>query len=330
MNIVYNCNEAFAVHTAVSIASLFDNNRKADRIEVYVLANGVSEESRKRFKLLAESFCTKERPRHISLINLEDYSKALRLAFGGEIDTAGFNDVVLARIFAPQHLPDTVQRFIYLDADTVVLGDIKALWETELCGAICGMVPEPTIYAETKEKIGLALDAPYYNSGMLLTDRLKWESEAIGASCINCFASFGRQGLSFPDQDILNVVLKDRIKALPQRWDFFSNYHYRSYRSLTEEAHWYEALISEPEYEEARRTPSIVHFAGAERPWLRGNFNPYRDKYDKYLALTPWKNEERKKGQELNMLLYHGMNLLTGCCPAARRLISKLYIMSRS
>ncbi len=330
MNIVYNCNDAFAVHTAVSIASLFDNNRLTDRIEVYILANGVSEDNAVRFRQLAESFDTKARPRHINLIRLEDYSKVLELAFGGEIDTAGFNNVILARIFAPQHLPDTVRRYIYLDADTVVLGDITRLWEIELCEAVCAMAAEPTIYAETKEQIGFTADDPYYNSGMLLVDRLRWEELNISSECIKCFGTFGRQGLKFPDQDILNSVLKDKLITVSQRWNFFSNYHYRSYKSLTDEAPWFKRIMTETEYKDARRAPRIVHFAGAERPWLRGNHNPYRDRYEQYLALTPWKDTKKQGGQELNMLLYHGMNVLTELCPAARRLISKLYIMSRS
>ena len=329
MNIVYNCNDAFAVHTAVSIASLFENNKSTDRIEVYILANGVSEANGRRFKQLAAEYDSKTHPRHINIIRLEDYGKVLELAFGGEIDTAGFNNMILARIFAPQHLPDTVSRYIYLDADTVVLGDITKLWETKLGEAICGMAAEPTIYAETKEQIGLTDKDPYYNSGVLLVDRSKWEEAGISAECVACFSTFGRQGLRFPDQDILNSVLRDRLLTLSQRWNFFSNYHYRSYKSLTDEAPWFKSLITESDYECARKAPAIVHFAGAERPWLRGNHNPYRARYESYLALTPWNDTEKQGGQELNMLFYHGMNVLTEVCPAARRLISRLYIMSK-
>ena len=330
MNIVYNCNDAFAVHTAVSIASLFDSNRYAERIAVYILANGVSEESRARFDKLAADFDSIGQPRSISLIDLEDFEAVLKLAFGGDIDTAGFNKTVLARIFAPQHLPDEVDRYIYLDADTVVSGDISALWNTELKGAVCGMTPEPTIYKSTKKQIGFAENDPYYNSGMLLVDRQKWEAEHISSECISCFGSFGRQGLKFPDQDILNAVLKNRIRSVSPRWNFFSNYHYRSYKSLIDEAGWYGDIVAEGEYEEACLHPAIVHFAGAERPWLKGNYNPYRGSYDRYLALTPWNGESKQGGQELNMLLYHGMNMLTAVCPAARRLISKLYIRSKA
>lgn len=329
MNIVYNCNDAFAVHTAVSIVSLFENNSKACDIEVYILANAVSEENKERLKSLPVKYHGDAHHRQVYIIELEDYAGKIEAFFGGSLDTAGFDITVLARLFAPSYLPKEVTRYIYLDADTIVLRDINALWETKLNGAVCGMVAEPTIYKSTRQQIGLTDDLPYYNSGMLLVDRDKWESEDISRACAACFASFGRKGLSFPDQDILNTVLKGKIKNLPQKWNFFTNYHYRSYISLIREAAWYAREVSETQYNEEKKHPAIVHFAGAERPWLRGNHNPYKESYREYLKLTPWRGIPEQCGQELNMQLYHSMNLLTAVCPAARRIISDIYIKLR-
>lgn len=326
MNIVYNCDDGFAVHTAVSIASLFETNQNADSIEVFILGNGLKAETRERFMQLAESFSMPGRQRNITIIELADYQETLKRAFGGEIDTRGFNPTVLARLFAPQHLPEEIDRYLYLDSDTVVLGDIAALYAAELGNNICAMAAEPTIYAQTRAELGLTDDMPYYNSGVILTDRQRWEKEDISRRCIEYYASEGRGGLDFPDQDILNYVLKGRVTALWPGWNFFSNYHYRSYRSLTANAAWYGALVNREDYDRARRHPAVVHFAGAERPWLRGNHNPYRNSYHRYLALTPWRHEGDKTGQETAMLMYHCMNLLTEVCPPLRRLISGLYL----
>ena len=330
MNIVYNCNDAFAVHTAVSIASLFDNNRGSDLINVYILANALSSESKERFAKLESEFDTKERPRHIETIDLKDYSKMLKLAFGGKVDTGSFDPTVLARLFAPAHLPDEVERYIYLDADTVVLGDISRLWETKLDGAVCGMAAEPTIYAKTKQILGMSEDDAYYNSGVILTDRLKWEEEGISSKCIDCYNEAGGKGLDFPDQDIINVVLKGRFRTLWQGWNFFSNYHYRDYKSLKLQAGWYAGLVTKEAYEAARLSPSIVHFAGGERPWLRANRNPYRESYAHYLEFTEWRGTPLQKGKEADMLLYHCVNLVTKACPRIRMLISALYLKIRT
>ena len=341
MNIVYNCNERFAGYTAVSITSLFENNRDIPQIRVYILGNGLSAGSISRFQDLAAGYQKEGRERFgspgpqydgpaafvrsVQILDLENYESVLRMLFGSGLNTGGFDLTVLARLFAPSHLPDDVERYIYLDADTIVTGSIRELWETDLKGCICAMAPEPTIYQETRNRLGIADTEPYFNSGMILTDRLRWEEERITAACIDYYGSVGGSGLSFPDQDILNVVLKGRILPVWQGWNFFSNYHYRSYRSLVKHAGWYGNYMTEKEYARARSKPAVVHFAGGERPWIRGSCNPYKHAYRVYLAKSPWKGMRDIGGQELEMLAYHMTNMLTLYCPPARELISSLY-----
>ncbi len=316
MNIVYNCNERFAVHTAVSLVSLFENNRDAGPIDVFILGNGLSKKSVERFRSIAPT---------VNVLDLENYESVLELYLGDQFSTGSFDRTILARLFAPAHLPDRAERYLYLDADTVVTGSLKELWETELAGKICAMAAEPTIYPETKAGIGLGEADPYFNSGMMLVDRIAWEKEKITGQCLDYFRSLGGRGLAFPDQDILNHVLKGRILPVWQGYNFFSNYHYQSYRSLTGRAPWYAGIMTEKAYEDAQRAPHMVHFAGAERPWYRGNRNPYREEYEQYLERSPWKGTEKETGHENEMRLYHWMNLLTQYCPPARAWISSVY-----
>ena len=327
MNIVYNCNERYAGYTAVSITSLFENNQDVPQISVYILGNGLSEGSISRFGELAANYEKKAAglQRQIRILDLKDYESVLRMLFGGDLQTGGFDLTVLARIFAPSHLPDEVTRYLYLDADTIVMGSLRELWETDLDGRICAMAAEPTIYQDTREKLGLKENEPYFNSGMLLVDRLLWEQERITAACIDYFRSLGGKGLAFPDQDILNYVLKGRILPVWQGWNFFSNYDYRSYRSLVKHAPWFAEIMTLKEYEKARRKPRVVHFAGGERPWLRGSCNPYKHEYRVYLAKSPWKGMPDEGGHEMEMLAYHMTNMLTLYCPPAREVISSLY-----
>ena len=247
------------------------------------------------------------------------------------MNTGEFDITVLARLFAPSHLPDEIQRYLYLDADTVVLSSVEGLYETDLAaeGAICAMVPEPTIYEQTRQSIGLREEMPYFNSGMMLVDRKKWEEDGITGKCIDYYRGLGGRGLAFPDQDIINHVLAGRIRTVWQGYNFFSNYYYQSYDSLCTRAAWYADRMSREDYEAAAKRPAVVHFAGAERPWIRGNRNPYRSEYRRYLAETPWNGMPLQKGQEIMMLAYHAMNVMTGLFPPVREMISALYFRSR-
>ena len=128
----------------------------------------------------------------------------------------------------------------------------------------------------------------------------------------------------FGDQDVMNVCYKGHIKTLSQKYNFFSNYRYFPYEELVKQSPAYER-IPKDDYNDAKAHPVIVHYAGDERPWIRGNLNYYRRAYETYLELTPYKGTPKITGRELYMMAYHMMNLLTAVCPSARRKISEYY-----
>ena len=130
---------------------------------------------------------------------------------------------------------------------------------------------------------------------------------------------------SFADQDILNHVLRGRVKVMPQRFNFFSGYYYRSYESLIRLFPGFSEGGAKEDFKAAKKRPVIVHFAGDERPWIEGNFCPYRREYRSYKALTPWRDEPDIKGRRAYMLFYHMVNLATAMAPGLRELISKAY-----
>ena len=77
------------------------------------------------------------------------------------------------------------------------------------------------------------------------------------------------------DQEIINEVLKGRIKILKENWNVqSSNFVNRS--SYTHE-------------------PYIIHFVSKRKPWHFGSFSYHKYLYFKYLELTPWKIPEEEK-----------------------------------
>lgn len=338
MDLVYNCDDNYAVHTAVSITSLFENNIRERSIRVFILGNGISGDSKNKLESLGSIYTVigrlelkkngSEIPgdylRSVKVIELEGFEERLKGYFGEGMDAGKFTVTALARIFAPGHLPLDVEKYIYLDCDTVVLKPLNALYNAELSGNAAGMVPEPTIYKEVRGYLGLGEGEPYFNTGMMLVDKKLWEAEDITGKCVSFYKEKNGR-LPFSDQDIINHSLRGRVKVLWQGYDFFSNYHYRSYKSLISYAPWYSGCMSKGDYEAARRLPAIVHFAGDERPWYNGNHNPYRGEYEKYLELSPFKGTEKITGHEKEMRLYHIMNLVTSVCPFIRDRISEGY-----
>ena len=111
VNIIYASNDGYACHLAASLVSLMENNRQIPHLDVYVLSVGMCGEYQERLKAIAAGY-----GRQLWTIELGN----LRERFDYDIDTRGFDISAMARLFAPQVLPDAVEKALYLDCDTIV------------------------------------------------------------------------------------------------------------------------------------------------------------------------------------------------------------------
>jgi lipopolysaccharide biosynthesis glycosyltransferase len=127
------------------------------------------------------------------------------------------------------HVPSTARRFasrtLYLDADTLVIGDIAALAETDFGKAAVVAAVRSRLHPTVRlggiddwEQRGLDPTAPFFNSGVLLIDNDAWTRRDISAQVV---ADLRRrpETASFADQGALNSVLYDQWSELPWYWN---------------------------------------------------------------------------------------------------------------
>ena len=318
LEVVYGANDGYARHLGVSLCSLFDRNRSFREIRVHVLSMGISRSNKQRLQCLADAY-----GRTLVFVEMERLEERLRGEEQPEWETAAgpYDISVMLRLFMGEMLPQELDRVLYLDCDTVVLQSLKRLWRTELGDCLIGAVMEPSIYPEVKSSIGLGPEDAYYNSGVLLVDLAGWRKEAVQRQLLAFWQEKGGQ-LFASDQDVLNGVLKGRIRTLPPKYNFFTNYRYFSYQALTGYSPAYSA-VSREQFQEAKAHPVVVHYMGDERPWIAGNRNHYRKAYESYLARTPWAGTKKDPGKRMYMLAYHGLDYATAVCPALRWKISE-------
>lgn len=311
-NIIYASNDGYAGHLAASLYSLLDHNRGIPHMDIYILSVGMSPEYQNRLKLVAGRF---HRPLYVAELG------NLRERFDYEIDTRGFDISAMGRLFAPQALPEKVDRALYLDCDTIVNGSIRPLYETDLGDCLVGMVMEPTVYREMKETIGMEKDEPYYNSGVLLMDLGKWRRQNVLKQLLDYYRS--HEGRLFAcDQDTINGALRGRIKTLPVRYNYFTNYRYFRFSTLVSMCGAYRET-GEEAFRLAGRAPVIIHYLGDERPWIAGNHNHFRKLYRYYLDKTPWKGAPEQEGKRLYMHMWWVFNHVSYLCPPFRLWISR-------
>lgn len=344
MNVVYVANEAYARHLAVSLCSLLDRNRKERELSVMVVSTGIGEESRKKLREIAGRYGR-------TLLFSELSKEQLLQAFGGVLDTGRFDVSTMGRLVLDELLPEHWDRVLYLDSDTVVLRPLGKLWRVPDRAKSRGInqkeewerdkkvnredydlpvlyaVEEPTIYPQVKAYLGLSRGEPYFNAGVLLIDLAAFRQEDLFRKVREAYGRIAEQSL-FNDQDALNGCpeLRGRIGSISPVWNFFTNYRYFRYRTLGGMSPSYKRSVKEAEYRMAKRRPAVVHYAGAERPWVAGAMNYYGRAYEAYLEKTPFRGSEKEKGRRLSMFLYHGMEIMTVLSPSLRNAVSQRYV----
>ncbi len=190
------------------------------------------------------------------------------------------------RFLAPEVLPATVERVIYLDVDLVVLDDIAGLWNADLGGRAVAAVPEVDWgEAEPDTRVaalGIAPGHVYVNSGVLVMDLAQWRRDGLCGRLLDCARRLGPRAVYF-DQDALNVALQGEIALLDRRWNVQTLMLGRWYRRRMPADHRATAA--------ARRAPGIVHFSTAAKPWKFRVRTRRRAEYFRFRARTPWAGE---------------------------------------
>ena len=179
------------------------------------------------------------------------------------------------RLFVTEFLAPSIEKVLYLDSDLIVCGDIEELWQPELGAAFLAAVPEPYLVGP---HWGFGPEDTYFNSGVLLINVARWRA----ANVLPAFLQFAEEQaavLNCHDQDVLNHVFRGKVTFLDYRWNFqsrFADFPPETFK------------LSREDFEQVRRSPSIVHFTTKYKPWFYRYEPHYKNLYDAALAGTPW------------------------------------------
>lgn len=313
MNIVYTVDNKFVPQLATCICSVCENNKK-EEITFYVVSKGISKGNKARLESYVESYGQK-----ISIIELGDVKNYIDFEF----DTSSWNDIVLARLVFDRLLPETVEKVLYLDGDTMVRGSLHKLWQTDISDYVLGAAIEPTANEERKHAIGLHVDEPYYNAGVLFINMKKWREMNAGKMVLD-FYQMHNGKLFANDQCAINGALKDYILQIPVSYNFCNTYRFYPYKTLVKMTSPAK-FCTRQEYEAIKKNPMIIHFLGEERPWRVGNKHTYTKEYMKYWNKTPWKDSELEYGWERYFKAFNLFNLMMKPFPYLRfKIMDKL------
>ena len=302
LNILYCCDNNYAPYTGVSMASVMENNRNAEEIVFYVVCDRVSEDNLCRMKKQVKAYGDRGR---LVLIDGRDWVE--RLVDMTMLTYRGGHAANL-RLFFTEYIEEDVERVLYLDSDTIVCQSLASLFGVEMGADPVGVVLD-SLSAYYKPVVGFADEDHYFNSGMILFDVRNWKERRCKERLLELLRDYPKPHFMNPDQDVLNILLKDQKRVLSPKYNFqtthqvYSNAaYYANYSRI--------GYYAEEQINEARRQPVVLHayrFLG-QFPWHRDAIHPWRDLWWAYVAKSEWRDlvprENKGAGFALERVLY--------------------------
>ena len=261
IHIAFCVNDGYVPFTTVTIKSIAENNRGND-VVVHLFSDRISASSRQR---LAEAVSGYER---LSLeVHLVDDLELKGLNAGKWTVYAWY------RILLPEILPAEVKKVLYLDADTLVVTDLRELFDLDLTGcSVAGALDTLTFYDETFERCGYERALKYICSGVLLINLDYWREKQITRQLI-AWEKENHDRIAFADQDAINYVCRETKIVLPLRYNVFKVY-------LT--SNLYTSAELSEEVKACACRPAIIHYANYY-PWIKAcATHPMQGEWEKY------------------------------------------------
>lgn len=294
--IFYAIDDSYSKFVAVSIKSLIMNANNNYNYDINVIYENLSEENAKKLKSL-ETDNVK-----IILTEMNQNLSMITDKLGNRLREYTFTLTIFFRLFIPVMFPN-YDKCIYIDADTVISGDISRLYNEDLGNNYLGcIVDKSTIDNEIlasyfEEVVGIPRDK-YINSGVLLMNSKKLRELKIDEKFLDLYTKYGFDVIA-PDQDYINSMCYGHIKYLSDIYDAMPN----------------------PNNKEVEN-PVIIHYNLFLKPWQYDDVQ-YYDYFWKYAKFTPYydeileiKNsytdEDRKKDSEWMDLMVSRAESLVG------------------
>jgi lipopolysaccharide biosynthesis glycosyltransferase len=285
-------NEAYAIPLAVMLTSIVCHHETDRDLDFYIFESDIS--SAVREKIGASVRQNKKGVYRLGLHWIKlDKSRLGNLPIAGHV--AHITSESYARLLAPELLPATCHRAVYLDCDLVVLADIAGLYdagdEEHTLAAVANVfnsyvsspfqeTGQPVVFNHVE--LGIPATARYFQAGVLVMNLDLWRERNVTQRTIQ-YLETNKERVFYHDQGSLNAILHDQWLRLDQRWNQTTTALYPE--------HWKAPAYTLEEWRRTKNGPFIVHYSGMDKPWHSGFKRPRASFFYRYLKKTLFKDD---------------------------------------
>ena len=194
-----------------------------------------------------------------------------------------FSKAVFRRLFLDRILPDDYPRLVAIDADMLIarpgLSKLATLdLEGKPLAAAYDMIylmdqkggPLAREFQGYRRALGLSLDTPYFNAGLMTIDRGAWRAADLTEKASRALRDTPEK-FPFMEQDALNSLIKGDFAPLSPRFNFMGDFFLTGL--------------------ERELDPIVLHFVNSPKPW---NYAAWKGEarfaraYRTWFAHSPW------------------------------------------
>ena len=257
MNVLVSCDENYINPLKTMLYSLFKSNDI--QIEIYLIHKDIRDEKIKEIEKFVEKASLGKGK--LNPIKVEDlFSKAKTTFY--------YTEEMYYRLLAYKYLPKSLDRILYLDPDVLVLNSCEELYNMDLSDNYFAAATHtiPTVQSANVARLSLTSGHKdienYFNSGILMINlELARNSEKYEKEVLNYVENSKSLGLIMPDQDLLNVVFRNKIIKIDEIKYNYDARRYLAYK-LKDKKYKISYIIS---------NTCFLHFCGKRKPWLDEN-----------------------------------------------------------
>ena len=199
-------------------------------------------------------------------------------------ETKRYPRQIYYRLAAAQLLPESLDRILYLDVDTLIINDLNEFYSTDFENHLFLACTHIRKFLSRVNQVRLDLEenVPYVNTGVLLM-HLPLMRKDVKLEEIQAYAADRKNLLLLPDQDILTALYGHRVKLADAL----------KYNLSDRDIDFYNADPSHTkiDLDWVKKHGVILHYYGRNKPW--------KENYKGILGVFYEEINSRRKGQEV-------------------------------
>ena len=210
--IFFACDEGFVKYTMVSMKSIMENADRSRKYHIYILHMEITEATQAKVLAMAdEEFA-------IDFVDVTDKMKSI----ADKLPIRDYySNTTYFRLFIPDMFPQ-YRKALYIDSDTIVVGNIAELYDHKLGKLYAGVCPDRVvaqtdILGDYVEKVLGVKRTRYFNAGVMLMNCSQFRENHLLDEFLEMLHVY--LFVVAQDQDYLNLICKDQVLYMEPKWN---------------------------------------------------------------------------------------------------------------